>query len=66
MEHLFGGSPPPVRGKPWSIIAFVAVSGITPACAGKTNIILKSLPRRQGSPPPVRGKPGKAFEVFGH
>ena len=32
----FAGSPPRVRGKPSQLLVDVSVSGITPACAGKT------------------------------
>ena len=32
-----GGSPPRVRGKPEELVGEIVGTGITPACAGKTN-----------------------------
>ena len=34
------GSPPPVRGKEYRCMSSMALSGITPACAGKRSYMV--------------------------
>ena len=50
------GSPPHVRGKLGFFWARWFKCGITPACAGKTQLIPLIAPLITGSPPHVRGK----------
>ena len=54
MKNL--GSPPRVRGKAERKCDGRMVSGITPACAGKSNALLREAGWIWGSPPRVRGK----------
>ena len=44
------GSPPRVRGKPDAACSIERLIRITPACAGKTAIVIKPLPRKQDHP----------------
>ena len=53
--HL--GSPPRVREKLLAVLAALAAAGITPACAGKTEIVDYADNMEPGSPPRVREKP---------
>ena len=50
------GSPPRVRGKAGFRLIFANGFGITPACAGKSNMASVIRNCKQGSPPRVRGK----------
>ena len=50
------GSPPPMRGKAGNSGSTPALSGITPAYAGKSLPSFRRTTFRPGSPPPMRGK----------
>ena len=56
LERCPSGSPPQVRGKQCSRSALSAVTGITPAGAGKTGLSEGERQASTGSPPQVRGK----------
>ena len=50
------GSPPRMRGKPNAKHSKAPHTRITPADAGKTPPMRKSMTQRRGSPPRMRGK----------
>ena len=56
VHTVIPGSPPHVRGKQIERTNVDAAMGITPACAGKTEIEMINAFRLLGSPPHVRGK----------
>ena len=60
MKNL--GSPPRVRGKAERKCDGRMVSGITPACAGKSNALLREAGWIWGSPPRVRGKARRQYD----
>ena len=57
---LVGGSPPPMRGKVWSVSPSGYVTGITPAHAGKRCPAWVHARRTPDHPPPMRGKVAKS------
>ena len=56
MRRLLLRSPPRMRGKDGVNDSAQAVTGITPACAGKSMVRRSDSRRSQGSPPRMRGK----------
>ena len=44
------GSPPQVRGKPYTLLQLASISGITPADAGKTGSVKLSVPVQRDHP----------------
>ena len=56
MRRLPLRSPPRMRGKDGVNDSAQAVTGITPACAGKSMVRRSDSRRSQGSPPRMRGK----------
>ena len=59
------GSPPRARGKAGSGWSCATSSGITPACAGKSRLTLKS-PALPGDHPRVRGEKTKRIPILSH
>ena len=54
-----------MRGKPCALSLIFWFSGITPACAGKTNRLATATDQCPGSPPHVRGKQLFSFKGAG-
>ena len=50
------GSPPPMRGKEYTVGVLSANPRITPAYAGKSDRVIVEKVIFEGSPPPMRGK----------